>query len=360
MSVSPPRRAALVVGAVAAVCAAVPASAPAKPQDLKVMVRNVYLGADLIPLATAPDRAAFEQAAGERYDTVLRNDFPTRAKALAGEVRKFKPHIIGVQEAAVWRRGEQGVKDGDATPANTVVYDSTELLLEELAKRGQRYRVVQGRDWFDFEAPTTEFDVRLTQRDVILVRRGVKRLKLGKAFRGGFATTLDVPIQGLGTTAEQDRGYVGVDGRLAGRRFRFVTTHLEAYSPQVAEQQMDEILDGRLRSKTRQAILVGDFNSDPKSTGTDDRGAERAPSAYQAAIEAGFKNPLRRRETCCFAEDLRTTTEQLDSWIDHVVVRPKVRSISSTIVGSKTTERVEGLWPSDHAGIVSTLRLRKK
>ena len=36
-------------------CAALPAAASAKPQDLKVMVRNVYLGADLIPLATQPD-----------------------------------------------------------------------------------------------------------------------------------------------------------------------------------------------------------------------------------------------------------------------------------------------------------------
>ena len=43
--------------------AVAPAAASAKKQDLKVMTRNVYLGADMIPLAAAPNEAAFEQAA---------------------------------------------------------------------------------------------------------------------------------------------------------------------------------------------------------------------------------------------------------------------------------------------------------
>ena len=78
------------------------------------MTRNVYLGADLIPLAAAPDQASFEQAAAQRFQIVLNNDFPTRAKALAAEIRKAKPDIIGVQEATIWRRGADGVKDGPA------------------------------------------------------------------------------------------------------------------------------------------------------------------------------------------------------------------------------------------------------
>ncbi len=65
------RRATVLVAASASILAAVPATAPAKPQDLKVMLRNVYLGADLIPLATARDRAQFEANAAQRYQTVL-------------------------------------------------------------------------------------------------------------------------------------------------------------------------------------------------------------------------------------------------------------------------------------------------
>jgi hypothetical protein len=50
-----PRRtvAALMVALSALVVA--PAAASAKKQDLKVMTRNVYLGADIIPLATSPN-----------------------------------------------------------------------------------------------------------------------------------------------------------------------------------------------------------------------------------------------------------------------------------------------------------------
>jgi endonuclease/exonuclease/phosphatase family metal-dependent hydrolase len=350
------RRAALLSAAVAATCAAVPATAPAKPQDLKVMVRNVYLGADLIPLAGASNRDDFEKAAAARFQTVQNNDFATRAKAVAQEIRKHRPDVVGLQEAAVWRRGPDGLKDGSTTPATQVVYDSTELLLKALADLGLQYRVVAGRDWFDYEAPTAlGFDVRLTQRDVIIARRGSK-VKWGKTFRGGYTDTFPVPT--VVGTANQARGWVGVDGKLAGRRFRFVTTHLEAYIPATAEKQMNQLLAGPLKSRKTQAILVGDFNSDPKTAGAD-RGADRAPSAYAAALAAGFRNPFPRRETCCFAEDLRATGTALGQWIDHIVVRPRIRLLKSSIVGSLPSERMGGLWPSDHAGIAGTLRLSR-
>jgi endonuclease/exonuclease/phosphatase family metal-dependent hydrolase len=147
---------------------------------------------------------------------------------------------------------------------------------------------------------------------------------------------------------------VGVDGSLAKRKFRFVTTHLEAYSPAIADQQMNQLLRGPLASRKRQSILVGDFNSAP-SDNVSDRGTERADNAYDSAIGAGFANPFPRRATCCFAEDLRSTTDALDTWIDHIVVRPRVRLLRSGIVG---TRQVGGLYPSDHAGITATLRLK--
>ncbi|HEV2814804.1 MAG TPA: endonuclease/exonuclease/phosphatase family protein [Solirubrobacteraceae bacterium] len=344
------RRVAAAAVAAASLTAIVPASAPAKAQDLKVMVRNVYLGADLIPLATAQSREEFERNAAARYQTVLRNDFASRAKALAAEIRVQRPDLIGVQEAAIWRTGP---KDGSATSANDVAYDSTEVLLKELASRGTPYRVVRGRDWFDLEASTTDQDVRLTQRDVILVRRGSK-VKLGRSFSGGFTQHFDPPT--INGPAPQLRGWVGVDGTLARRSFRFVTTHLEAYSPDIAQQQMEQMLKpgGVLASKRRQSILVGDFNSAPGAN-ANDRGTSRDASAYYAAIDAGFVNPLPLRATCCFAEDLHATTESLETWIDHIVVRPRVRALRSGIVG---TRQIGGLYPSDHAGIYATLRLR--
>jgi endonuclease/exonuclease/phosphatase family metal-dependent hydrolase len=351
--------AALVIG-----CALVPVAAPApapakssKDRDLKVMTRNLYLGADLIPLATSPDLASFEQAAAQRFRTVQANDFATRAKGLAAEIAKQKPDVIGLQEAAVWKRSADGVKDGAATPADQVVYDSVAVLEKELRARGQSYEVAVIRPWFDFEAPTAlGFDVRLTQQDAVMVRTGKgAKVRVGKTFKGGFTKTFDVPTKaGLARSA---RGWAGIDAKLGKRRFRFVTTHLEAYSPAIADTQMKQLLRKTLASKGTQTILVGDFNSDPKTSAGDDRGADRAPSAYGTALDAGFFNLLPRRETCCFPEDVHGNGK-LDSWIDHIVVRPKVTVVRSAIVGSKPSERVGGLWPSDHAGIAATLRLK--
>jgi endonuclease/exonuclease/phosphatase family metal-dependent hydrolase len=346
-----------VAAMLAALCAsiALPAAAPAKPQDLKVMTRNLYLGADLIPLAGAKDENEFEQAAAQRYQTVLDNDFPKRAKALAAEIRKAKPDLIGVQEAAIWRRGPDGVKDGPQTPATQVVYDSTKLLLKALKARGTPYREVIGRNWFDFEAPTAlGYDVRITQRNAILARKGSK-VKIRKRFSGRFANHFDPPtVRG---PAQQLRGWVGVDAALAKRRFRVVDTHLEAYSADTADQQMQELLKpgGPLGSKKRPSILVGDFNSAPGAN-ANARGTDRSASAYYSATDAGFRNPLPKRITCCFTEDLRSPARKESTWIDHILVRPKIKVIKSGIVGLK---QVGGRYPSDHAGITATLRLKK-
>jgi endonuclease/exonuclease/phosphatase family metal-dependent hydrolase len=352
MSPSTSRRATALLLTALCAGAALPATASAKAQDLKVMTRNVYLGADLIPLAAAPDQATFEQAAAQRFQTVQNNAFPTRARALAAEIRKAKPDIVGVQEATIWRRGPDGLKDGSATPATQVIYDSSLELRKAL---NGTYKEVVGRDWFDFEAPTAlGYDVRVTQRNVILVRKGSK-VKVRKTFSGQFKDHFDPPTP-VGV-AHQLRGWVGLDGTLAKKKFRFVSTHLEAYSPAVADQQMQELLkkSGPLGSKKRHSILVGDFNSAP-GVNANDRGTARDANAYYSAIDAGFRNPLPNRKTCCFAEDLHSTADRLETWIDHVLVRPKIKAVKSGIVG---TRQVGGLYPSDHAGIFATLRLKK-
>jgi endonuclease/exonuclease/phosphatase family metal-dependent hydrolase len=350
-----PRLAALALAVAAAVPLTAPAAAPAQSRDLTVMTRNLYLGADLIPLAAAPNREAFEQAAAQRYQTVLRNDYATRVKPIAREIRRARPDLVGLQEAARWLRGPDGIKDGSTTPANQEIYDSTGVLLRELRALGARYRVVRARDWFDFEAPTAlGFDVRLIQRDVILRRVG-SRVRVRRSFAGGFRDIFSVPTQaGL---ASQRRGWVGADARVGGRSFRFVTTHLEAYNPAIGDQQARQLLGsgGPLASRRRQSILVGDLNSDPRTGQADDRGTDREPNAYRTVVAGGFRNPLPRRATCCFAEDLRSTSQRLDSWIDHILVRPRARLLRSSRTGAA---QVGGMYPSDHAGIVARLRLR--
>jgi endonuclease/exonuclease/phosphatase family metal-dependent hydrolase len=349
-STCPRRTVAALLVALSAIAVA-PAAASAKKQDLKVMSRNMYLGADIIPLAGDKPEAEFEQQAASRFQTVLSNNFPKRAKALAAEIKKAKPDLVGLQEATTWRRGPAG---NNTAPATQLVYDSTKELLKALKKAHAPYKQVVGRDWFNFDAPTAlGYHVRITQRDVILVRKGSK-VKVSKSFRGGFVNHFDPPT--VHGPAPELRGWVGVDGKLAKKKFRFVSTHLEAYSPAIADQQMQELLKagGPLGSKQRKSILVGDFNSAPGAN-ANDRGAAPDANAYYSAIDAGFRNPLPKRKTCCFAEDLHSTADHLETWIDHVLVRPKIKAVRSGIVGTK---QVGGLYPSDHAGIFATLRLK--
>jgi len=327
-----------------------PAAAPAaaKPDDVTVMTRNVYVGADLIKLATAPDKTAFEQGASELYQTVLRNDFRTRAKGLAAEIKKAKPDLVGVQEAARWLRGPDGIKDGPTTPANQVIYDSATEIVNALSAVGQRYRVVSARDWFDFEAPTSMgFDGRIIQRDVILARVGSK-VKVLKSFRGGFKDHFDAPTQyGI---ARQLRGWVGVDARIGKRSFRFASTHLEAYNPEIGDKQAAQLLKGPLASKKRQTILVGDLNSG------DAKDHEPEQPGDQAIAAAGFKPRRSKVDSCCF-----NTLNGNTGWdhnVDWIMAKPKVKLVRSSLTGTETTKLPEGLLASDHGGVVSTLRLR--
>lgn len=350
------RSVSLAAVAVAAAALALPASAGAASSsskaELTVMSRNLYLGADLIPLASAADLPAFEQTAANVWRNVQATDFPKRATALAKEIKKTKPDLIGLQEAAVWRKSPDGVKDGQATPATVVVYDYIKTLRAELKKAGVEYRVVIQQDEFDFEAPTAlGYDIRLTQRDAILARVGTK-VKTGKTYKGQYSKTFIVPTQA--GTANSKRGWVAVDAKVGGKSFRFVDTHLEAYGGDIREAQAKQLLGsgGPLTSKKKNTILVGDLNSDPRDAAAD-------AAAYKAIAGAGFVNVFSKLPATSGQNELvNNPTSTLKSSIDHILVRPKQTVVKASVVGNKASDRVGGLWPSDHAGVVATLRLK--
>ena len=169
-----------------------PAASAAKKKDkdptLKVMTRNIYLGGNIFLPIGAPDRATFEAKTQELWNQIRFTNFPARAKLLAKEVKRTKPDLIGLQEVATWRRSPNGVKDGSATPSTQVVYDFLKTLNAALKAEGLKYRVAIAQQEADIEAPTQQYDVRLSMRDVILVRTGKGAPKLtakrGRQFQG--------------------------------------------------------------------------------------------------------------------------------------------------------------------------------
>src|SRR6187455_1467714 len=79
------------------------ATADAKPATVKVMTRNLYLGADLSPGLRAGNLQELVNGAGEILDQVNANKYPTRAKGLAQEILTTNPDVVGLQEASLWR-----------------------------------------------------------------------------------------------------------------------------------------------------------------------------------------------------------------------------------------------------------------
>jgi endonuclease/exonuclease/phosphatase family metal-dependent hydrolase len=261
-------------------------------------------------------------------------DFPVRAKAIAQEIASREVDLVGLQEAPLW------------TVGGKPRYDFLKILVRELRRQGERYRVARAQDEFEIDAPTDRgFGVHLKMRDAILARRGVK---VRRALSGNFHELLTVPLV-IGAVKVK-RGWEAVDATVRGRSLRFVNFHAEAYSGGIAADQTRELLRRAAGSRKRETILVGDFNSDPR---------DRANAGgYLAALRAGFVETGHRQATCCQTEDLRNRRSQLDQWIDHILVRPRLRVVRQGVVGDRPRDRIHGLWPSDHAGVFATLRLR--
>jgi hypothetical protein len=320
------------------------------------MTRNLYVGADLTAVLTAPSLPALATAATATFQRVQATDFPGRAKLLAREIKEADPLLVGIQEAAVWRRGDFGVLDGPTTPATIVVYDYLQLLLRELAALGDPYEVVVIQEEGDNEVPSTlGYDIRLTDRDVIIAKAGLPldELNLTNRQSANYATNLSfVTVAGPVTIK---RGWTSVDATANRRTFRFVNTHLEALAAFYRAAQANELLSGPLTGTLKPIILVGDLNSPP---------TEPTPSAYTNVLGGGFvdtwitANGAAPGLSCCNAEDLLNPTPTFDTRIDYVLTRPITVAVTSKIVGVDPDNRTQsGLWPSDHAGVVATLQI---
>ncbi len=345
------RRLSLVL-VIAAAAVAVPSSAAfAAGGDVKVMSRNIYLGADIITLALAPSLDAFKVNAAAMYVKVKQTNFPVRAVGLAAEIKAAKPDLIGLQESALWRTGPAG----SAAPATKVDYDFTKELLAALKKQGMIYTVVVSQQEFDFEAPTTIQDVRLTMRDVILKRKGTK-VKTGKSAGAHYKEIVKIPTPaGLATVY---RGWTSVDATIGGRPFKFVNTHLEAYGDAARAAQAGELFaaGGPLASKKKPAILVGDINSEPTEPGA-------AGDAYRVLTTAGMINSFGTKRAQTFGQNEMLTNglpSPTDVWIDHILYRSsKNFSVRShKVVGTKPFRTVAPRWSSDHMGVTATLRVK--
>ncbi|HET9597931.1 MAG TPA: endonuclease/exonuclease/phosphatase family protein [Anaeromyxobacteraceae bacterium] len=319
--------------------------------QLRIFTRNLYLGADLTLALLAETPTQFTFAVTEVWQTVQKNDFTDRAKAIAAEIVAANPDLVGLQEVALWRTQSPGdAASGGTTPATTVAYDFLELLLGELRARGASYTAAVVLELTDIEAPILDgSDVRFTDRGVILARDGVS---VSQPQSQVYQTLL--PVSVVGRPLSVKRGFTRVEVAAGGQTITFVNTHLESTSGAVRTAQASELMQA-LAGETGRVLLVGDLNSSPGTEG------------HLAATQAGFTDAWTATRgvdpgfTCCFPGDLTlapTPSGELSDRIDLVLTRGPLHAVSADVVGETPSDRSPGgRWPSDHAGVVATVQI---
>lgn len=330
-------------------------------RGISVMTQNIYLGADLTSIYGASDASQIPELVAEAWRTILSNDFPARAQAIARLIEDQSPHLIGLQEVAMYRI--QSPSGPGA--ADNVVLDYLGTLRTALGERGLDYVVVAVQEETDVELPmlvgVDPFpmfdDLRMTLRDVILARRDVSVVESNSAnYQANYMINIGPAAVVL------RRGWNSTVASIDGTVVRFVNTHLEGQllAP-VQEAQAGELLV-MLEREERPLIVVGDFNSAANVTQT---------STYDLLRADGFVDTWNIRPTrspgltCCHDEALLEDESSFDQRLDLIFARgfgPSsaefVASAHVRVVGAESADRTDsGLWPSDHAGVAAVLRV---
>jgi len=237
-------------------------------RDLDVATFNLYVGADFTPVLTLdPSDPAFFARVAAAHAQILQSNFPLRAEALAEQIVRRDPDLVALQEVALIRRQSPGDRFvGGTIPATDIELDYLAILLRALQSHGGHYVVASQVQDTDVEVPlwtgASFDDVRLTDRDVILVRTDLPRgqLLISNPQAGNFTAALPLPIGGTAL-----RGWCSIDVQTRGRSLRFINTHLEDLLPpglpNIQLAQAFELLTVPANAPLP-VILSGDFNSD--------------------------------------------------------------------------------------------------
>jgi len=336
--------------------------------DLRVMTRNLYLGANLDPVLAIQDPNLVPGAIAQTWAQIVATNYPERAEALADEIVAADPHLVGLQEVVLYRRqSPSDIVRGIITPnAEQVVYDFGDLLVRALAARGANYRIVARVEDIDVEAPmytgvgALPFDdIRYTDHDMILARFDVATTN---AFSANFAASVPLTLGGLPVTLK--RGWTAVDAEIGGSAIRFVNTHLETQQFRPVQEAQAAQLIAWMATSPSTVVLTGDLNS---AANADAPVASRT-ATYEMMRTAGFEDLWLRGNhndaglTCCNAHDLLNPEPLYNQRIDFVMINQFrglfVGGAQLNVVGADPALRTpSGLWPSDHAGVAAVLHL---
>ncbi len=362
----------------------------ASAEDIRVMTQNQFLGADLGPilLAVGGPPAVLLQVLQETLGQIADNDFPLRSQALAEQICDKQPHVVGLQEVFRFEF------NGDIVPVAPLPFvDHLDELMVSIAGQCNNYVVGASVQNVDVAQTVTGFGtIRVVDRDVILVRNDVFFLPVpfsGNACAPTMSGVPLLPASGChyGTLVPLPpsiggfilRGYVGVDALVGGTFHRVVNTHLEVMFPgppvpismffQAAQAtELISVLSVFPKPPGARTIVVGDINSSP-----DDAADATLPfvppyaqlaagvSLVGAPISLPYTDTWDLRPgndpgfTCCNDEDLSDRKTDHDERIDVIFSLEAPNEVKANVMGGEKSDRIKGLWPSDHCTVVGDL-----
>jgi endonuclease/exonuclease/phosphatase family metal-dependent hydrolase len=167
------------------------------------------------------------------------------------------------------------------------------------------------------------------------------------------------------------RGWASVDAEIDGLELRFASTHLEPAdlpdgSIVPALEQLQRLQAGELAASIGTdlpVVSVGDYNTDAYGAST---------ATYADLLAYGFEDAWSQSGdgmTCCQTEDLSLRKSIRDRRVDLIMLRgdfgllePGIQgAVSTRILGSRIADLTDtGLWPSDHSGVLATMRLPRR
>jgi endonuclease/exonuclease/phosphatase family metal-dependent hydrolase len=318
---------------------------------LIVMSRNMYVGAEMdavVAALTNNDPSDDFGATINAYRTLRETDYYTRVQAVAAEIARYHPAIVGLQEVS-----QIDMEFANSEDTHMAIHgDFMVELNEELAELELPYVVAaKVPNW----AVEPFAGVKMAGYDVFLVDPA--QVTVGATITRTFQHNLG----GVAPGVQLLRGWTGVEASYAGQHYAFVTTQLEsgAEYADLRTEQVSELLHA-MANRAR-VVILGDFNDQPGS------------AMYRKVLDKGFRDAWADIQpepgyTCCLLPDLSNEgTRGLDRRTDFVFAKglalPETGKLAGdiTLTGVERRERIPGpahpIWPSDHAGVVARLRL---
>ena len=139
-------------------------------------------------------------------------------------------------------------------------------------------------------------------------------------------------------------------------------------TPQIQLAQVNELLHAAGSTNGLPVVFSGDFNAFADSS------LDPTFATYQAVTNDGFldawlqprplipdasNNAPSPGSTCCQAPSLDNPTSMLNHRIDLILHRGGFGITDIHLIGDRPSDRTtpSGLWPSDHADVVTTLEI---